>query len=323
MQVLLAVDAGGTKCEALAFSAAGDLLGWGLCRADDPAAGTSWGGRGRSKQSALTAIRRALGELHPPALTVSGLGRWDVPELVSQFTAGDVEAIPVAEWDAPLALANVDWGIVVLAGTGAFVHGRLPDGTHLHLDSLGPFLGDYGSGSMIGNLAMRAVARHHWAPRHQTTLTRDVAEVLGIDVLKDGVGKLVGFAHERHDRAVVAMLAERVDRAAEAGDAVARGILEDAAAQQAEVVRDVVGELGLGQEPTPFVAAGSVATKSRLYWQALCARAREFAPHITPVVPAGPQVLGTALRALRRVGEPGADERLRSGLAAATAVGAD
>ncbi|MBI5835299.1 MAG: hypothetical protein HZB16_23575, partial [Armatimonadetes bacterium] len=123
MHAILAVDAGGTKCEALLVASDGSLLGWGLCHPDDPRAGSSWGGRGRSVESALAAVRRAMGEHAPTSLTVSGLGRWDVPELVARVSPAHVDVVPVAEWDAPLALAGVTHGLVVLAGTGAFVYG--------------------------------------------------------------------------------------------------------------------------------------------------------------------------------------------------------
>lgn len=323
MDALLAVDAGGTKCEALLVGPDGALLGWGLCRAEDPTSGTSWGGKGRSKESTLSALRRALGEHRPASLTVSGLGRWDVPELAQPYTPGEVRAVPVAEWDAPLALAGVDWGVVVLSGTGAFVHGAAPDGERLHLDSLGPLLGDYGSGSMIGWMALRAVARHHWSPRHETALTEAVGAVLGIDVHEKGLGRLVDFAHKPHDRAVVAQLARYVDEAARTGDAVASRILAEAAAAQAEVVRDVVDRLALAEVAFPLVAAGSVATRSALYWAHLCAAVAGFAPRAEPVVPAGPQVLGTALRALGRIGLEHWRERLRAEVLAASPRDAD
>ena len=320
MHAVLAVDAGGTKCEALLVAPDGRLLGWGLCRPEDPQAGSSWGGRGRSVESALAAVRRALGQTTPDSLTVSGLGRWDVPELMARVSPAAVTVVPVAEWDAPLALAGVDHGLVVLAGTGAFVFGLRADGRQLHLDGLGPMLGDYGSGSMIGHLALRAVARANWHPRHQTRLTRDVAEVLGIDVDRDGVGKLVYYAHEPRDRAEVARLAVRVDAAAVAGDAVALSILHQAADAQAEVIRDAVEALELTDAPTTMVAAGSVATRSTLYWSRLCERVAVFAPLLKPVVPAWPQVVGTALRALAIAGEGAYRERLLADLGSAQAI---
>ncbi|MBI5831102.1 MAG: hypothetical protein HZB16_02170, partial [Armatimonadetes bacterium] len=244
-------------------------------------------------------------------------------ELVARVSPAHVDVVPVAEWDAPLALAGVTHGLVVLAGTGAFVYGLRADGRHTHLDGLGPMLGDYGSGSMIGQLALRAVARAHWHPRHRTALVTDVAEVLGIDVERDGIGPLVHYAHEPRDRAEVAMLAARVDAAARAGDTVALSILRQAADTQAEVIRDVVDVLDLAGEPEVMVAAGSVATRSALYWAHLCQRVAEFAPALQPIVPDWPQVVGTALRALDRTGQPGCRERLLSSLSQASPVVTD
>jgi N-acetylglucosamine kinase len=301
MQCFLGVDAGGSKCEALLASADGAILGWGVCGPDDPAAGTSWGGSGRSRESVQAAVRRALGERRPAQLCVSGLGRFDVPELMAQIGQARIEAVPVAEWQAPLALADRDHGLVVLAGTGAFVHGVAPDGREVHVDGAGPLLGDDGSGSQIGSLALRAVAKATYHPRHDTVLVDVVRDVLDIDVWGHGLGPLVAWAHEPRDRSGVASLARYVDAAAAAGDAVAIEILDTAAGNQAERVRDALLLLDLADTPSVMVAAGSVAVRSTCYWPLLCAKVAAFAPRLEPLRPTPPQAVGMVLAAMRRV----------------------
>lgn len=303
MRYLLAVDAGGTKCQALLTTLAGEVLGQGVCSVDDPESGQAWGGSGRSPESVRTAVRRALGDRRPAALLTAGLGPWPLDS-----PSPALESVPVQEWEPGLALAGVTAGVVTLAGTGAFVHGSTRDGRQLHLDGLGPRLGDYGSGSQIGELALRAAARADWAPRHATLLRELVCDALGLRV-----HELVAYAHAPRDRAEIAALARLVDTAAEAGDAVAHGLLTTAADAQAEVVRDVVDGLALADEAYPLVAMGSVATRSRLYWQRLCARVAQFAPQFAPVCPQAPAVVGVALKVLASHGEPGATERLRAG----------
>jgi N-acetylglucosamine kinase-like BadF-type ATPase len=189
--------------------------------------------------------------------------------------------------------------VVVVAGTGAMVQGVTRDGRRLHLDGLGPLLGDYGSGYQIGLAALQAVARATHHPRHATALTAAVEQALGLD-LAQGAGPLVGYSLDSRDRAEIAGCAVLVDQAAEAGDAVAGAILERCAASQAEVVRDVVDRLAMAAEPYKLIAAGSVAVRSRRYWRHLCAAVATFAPRFVPVRPRLPAVVGIVARVLRR-----------------------
>jgi N-acetylglucosamine kinase-like BadF-type ATPase len=305
MPLVLGVDAGGSKCEALVVDLDGRVRGWGRVTPEDPAAGRSWSGSGRSRESVLAAVGRALAGLDPDLLYVSGLGRWDVPELLAKVNPGRVEVVPVAEWQAPLALVGETCGVVALAGTGAFVFGRRRDGRQLHLDGAGPLLGDWGSGYQIGAAALRAVVRATWHERHATVLVETVRQVLGFDVVAQGVGGLVGWVHDPRDRAEIAILARWVDEAARAGDAVAADIIAGAAGAQAEIVADLVSRLDIAAEPYALVAAGSVATRSALYWRTLSERVAAFAPNLAPIVPAAPQVVGMVLGARQRLAATG------------------
>jgi N-acetylglucosamine kinase len=206
---------------------------------------------------------------------------------------------------AALALVGEEVGVVVLAGTGAFVRGRTRDGRELHLDGLGPMLGDYGGGYQIGSLAVRAVAKSRWHPRHQTSLTAPIHRACGVNDGEAPEPTLIRFMHAPRDRAEIASFAELVNEEAEAGDRIAREILEQAATAISETLRDLVDRLGIAQEEYAMVGTGGVATGSRIYWQHLCALAREFAPGLKPVISELPAVVGLVLPTLQSLATVG------------------
>jgi len=210
------------------------------------------------------------------------------------------------------------------------------------MDGLGPALGDYGSAYHIGSLAMRAAARAHWNPRHQTTLSRVVPDACSTHAGSPPDFNLVAYSLEHRDRSEIASLAALVDQEARSGDAVSQRILAEAACALAETVRDLRETLGLGDvvgsisdrmdrilqdaggAPGPgdaaatstethpaeglLVGAGSVIAGSDHYWQALNGRVRTLAPGLRAVRIMQPAILGYVLLAAREMGWPNAEQ---------------
>lgn len=293
MRCVLAVDSGGSKCEAVLVRDDGEVLGWGICRVP--------GINGRSRDAAQEATRRALapalGEIEE--LHVACLGG-DLPVDVFNLREAFVVCMHVVgEYDGPLHLVEAEHGVVVLAGTGAFVYVRAQDGRHMLLDGHGPLLGDCGSGYQIGYRAMRAAMRSGWHARRRTLLEEAVFAVF--QVRKPA--EMIPLNFTVPDRSVIAALALEVDRAAVAGDEIARRILEEAAETLAETLRDAIEALGLMDEPLRMVGTGSVAKRSTVYWQHFCHRVAGFAPRLSPVLEPLPSAAGMALAVLGRLDE--------------------
>jgi N-acetylglucosamine kinase-like BadF-type ATPase len=301
MHYILAIDSGGSKCDAVLIREDGSVQGWGRCDISHPESGRGRGGSGRSEQTVALAVRRAVGNrLRCEELHVTG--RYSFPaEALPDAQRGQVAYHGTSEQGAALALVGEETGVVVLAGTGAFVCGRTRDGRELMLDALGPLLGDYGGAYHIGLLAVRAAARSHWHPRHQTSLAEVVRRACAEHAGNPPRFSLVEYMLGNRDRAEIASLAKLVDREANAGDRIAREILEEAAAAISETLYDVVDRLDIAREEYAMVGTGSVAVKSRIYWRHLCDRAEAFAPRLKPVVSDMPAVLGLALCAAREV----------------------
>ena len=300
---VLGVDSGGTRSEALLTDGEGHVLSRGACDFRDPDSGRGPGGSGRSDRTVRKAVQQALRTLRPDEeLRLVVAGRARLPD--GWTPAGhrwQITGVPVREPDGALALADTDAGFVVLAGTGAFVYGRMPDGREAHLDSLGPLLGDAGSAFEIGLRAVRAVARSGWHERRRTSL---VEPVIAACREYSGQGRrfsLVEYMLECRDRSEIASLARIVDAHAEQGDRIAREILIQAADSISETLHDAVDRLDAVNAAVPMVAEGSVAKRSRIYWERVCERAAEFAPRLIPVRPPEPDVVGVLLAAMPHI----------------------
>jgi N-acetylglucosamine kinase-like BadF-type ATPase len=114
----------------------------------------------------------------------------------------------------------------------------------------------------------------------------------------------VQYSLRPNDRSEIAELAAPVDREARGGDAVSRGILEEAADALSESVRDLHANLGIGDAPLPLVGVGGVIAGSALYWTMICERVLAFAPALRPVRVIVPSVFGHDLLAARDIGVP-------------------
>ena len=313
MRCILGIDSGGTKCDALVARDDGVALGWGRCDIADPGSGRSGGGSGRSVGSIGRAVEQAMDGVECDELHITGVTGWVPLSFLHGRHGVKIETHPISECAAPLALVGETAGVVVLAGTGAFVHGKTRDGRELLLDALGPVLGDFGGGYHIGLLALQAAAKSRWHPRHETSLAPHILRACGVKDADRRGTCLISYMQERRDRAEIASFARLVNTEAEAGDHVAIGILQEAAAAMAETLFDVVDSLGMTEEEYVMAGTGSVATQSRVYWQHLCELAKRSAPLLRPVISDLPPVVGMVLLALRRM-VPSDPQALEHGL---------
>jgi N-acetylglucosamine kinase-like BadF-type ATPase len=303
MELFLALDPGGTKCEAVAVREDGELLGWGRHR--------ELGVSGRNVATIRKAAESAVAGLaeRPRHAIIIGsesakeISRhWDTSvrqvreHLDTTLSWTPPHFIFTTEWEGAFAIAGETCGVVALAGTGAFLFGRTHAGTTCFLDALGPVLGDTGGAYGIGLQGLRAAVRHTWHPRRQTSLHGRVLELLRAANIWD----VVAFSLDHHDRSVIASIARVVDEEAERGDAIARGILEAAADGLADTLRDVVDRLALQTTEYPLLATGSVITRSRLFWARFQEQAHAIAPGLRPQLNREPPVLGVVLAGITK-----------------------
>jgi N-acetylglucosamine kinase-like BadF-type ATPase len=145
--------------------------------------------------------------------------------------------------DAVIALSGAlggEPGVVTIAGTGSISFGRDSEGRRGRAGGWGYVFGDEGGAFDIVRQALRAILRHEegWGP---TTLLRErLLEKTGEN---DANAVLHAFYTTAWPRSRVATLAPIVSSLAEAGDAVSRHVLEQAAHSLASFALAVRAEL--------------------------------------------------------------------------------
>lgn len=234
------------------------------------------------------------------ALCLAGLGRACDRELmlpILQALGLADEILLYTDADAALAGAHaLGPGIVVMAGTGATAWGADAQGRRVRSDGWGPILGDEGSGYWIGREALRAVMRARDGRGEATALTEAVLAHFGVQEPWELVRRLPLAQTNTEDISALAVVCAEV---AEAGDAVAEGILVAAGSNLAQSGAAAATQLGM---VAPAVAVtGSVLTNAVVR--------RQFTRHLGELCPGSsvvpsrfPPVIGAALLALQHTG---------------------
>lgn len=232
MAFYIALDAGGTKINALMFDENLTIVSRALT-----------GGVNLSQTSledCTANIRSCLDQLfaaEAPAVidivycTFVGPFKIFVREIQQRTTV--LEFICPSEAEAGLLAGNVKReGILALAGTGSGSY-AVKDGKHCSVGGLGPYVGDDGSGVWIGQAAARAIARAMIGWGKPTLMTDYIREDWGVTNEWDIVNAVQGSSAPFRK---MGSLTRVVGRAAAAGDEVALDILRQAGHLMAEQV---------------------------------------------------------------------------------------
>ncbi len=295
MRYALALDGGGSKTDAVVIDKAGTVVGWGR----GGSLHTYYTTPEAIQEALETCLSQALGDIREGEFWVSGLhGGKHTQELVEQHGRISGHA-PADEVNQAFASVQREWGMVVLSGTGSFVFGLTPDGRARHFGGMGPILGDYGSAYAVGLYGLRAAFASRWTKARRTSLEEAIPAAYGLPDLRSLFDRVYGKGLSRRE---IAAASRVVDAEAEAGDTVARDCLLGAADELAVLAYDVINELHLREETFPVIGVGSVAQKSRLWWERLCSRIQELAPGAEPLLPRVKPVVGGALLALKEMG---------------------
>jgi N-acetylglucosamine kinase-like BadF-type ATPase len=187
-------------------------------------------------------------------------------------------------------------GILQIAGTGSNTIGRAPDGSRECAGGYSSRLGDEGSGYWIGLHSVRR-ALNAYDREEPTRILAKVGEIWGTHSLEDLVS--LGDSTPGPD---FAALAPAINELAEAGDAVALGVLKQAAADLVEFVLLVRGKLrrkhGIAGE-VPVAWTGGVVEKMTLVREAFFAGLHAAAPQMPVATSAAVPLEGALWRAKR------------------------
>ena len=314
---VLGVDGGGRKTHAAVADIDGTLLGFAQ------AGPSNW------EIVGLDAALGAIAEASDRALEGAGLGRDGIDSAVFglaglDWPADEVqmqEALDVLGFGGHRRLVNdafvalragciQPWGVVVIAGTGTIAAGRDPAGNEYRTLGLGRVYGDFGSEFDVSELAVRAVADSFVGRGPSTMLTELLCARAG-EATAEGLLERISRADTRLRSPEVANMAPLVLQATEAGDLVARQILEEIGQALGATVGHVATRLGMEDlEFTVVLAGGLFRTPNRYLLDQLELGVRRTAPNASLSILSAPPVAGSVLMALELAGP-----EIRAGLA--------
>ena len=166
-------------------------------------------------------------------------------------------------------------GVVVVAGTGSIAYGRDAAGRAARAGGWGYLLGDEGGGFWIGRIALAAVVRQVDGRGPATVLTDMVLREMQLANPTELIHAI--YVRGLH-RYAIASIAPIVQRAADAGDAIAADIVERAAGELAAAAASVITRLGMRGDPFSTVLAGGVFRGLPSLIGKVASRVAEIAP---------------------------------------------
>jgi len=161
MKFVIGVDGGGTKTLSALWDGEGNLLNWAKEGPSNPL----FIGWEEAKRAVVTAVKRLTQNLPKNSLGSIITGGGGTPsarkELERLFPGWKIYETGDVETALRAALPKGKEGVVVRSGTGCFAVAQGTQGNMKIIDGLGPLLGDEGSATDIGLMALRAVGRHY------------------------------------------------------------------------------------------------------------------------------------------------------------------
>lgn len=305
-QLVLGIDGGGTKTEAVVM----DMRGAEVGRAHAGSANWNSVGVETARAHLAEAVDGALDRAGVTRLAIAsvciGASGVDRPPDRARMTAWLMELFPSAQLtihnDAVIALAagtgGEVYGVVLISGTGMIVYGFDRAGNRRRAGGWGALLGDPGSGYALGAAVLKAVTWAVDGRAPQTMLTDRLLAHLGLDQPQ----QLVAWAYQDIAWERFAALAPLAIECAAQGDVVAQSILDEGAEGLAIAVKAVLEGLQLQSEPIPLVLAGGMLRRGP-YQDAVRRRIHVFAPLAQILRPTVDPVIGAAWLARQVIGD--------------------
>src|SRR5262249_33306975 len=315
MQCVLAVDGGNTKTIALVASLAGEVLGAALggCSdiynaepneiAPDPASAALV----NAERTIAAALRDAGQTRADIAVAVLNMAGADWPEDIAFWheaaRSRELGATIIVQNDALGVLYTVSpeaTGVSIVCGTGAATGARVAGGREWHSS----FWQDEVHGSNhLGQKLLFAVYRAAMGLEPPTSLTQRVLDYYGAG----SVEEVLHLFHTREHPAPggIDRLAPILLDEAHAGDAVARGVVEEHGQALGNIAIAAARMVGLEGTSFPLVLAGGVFRHPTSVLQdAIVARVRSTSPDVHPIRSTTEPVVGVLIQALAVAGTP-------------------
>lgn len=307
MEIILAIDGGGSRTRSWAIDRRGHILG----RGESGPCNHLLVGREVALRSLAEATRQALAEprLREAVACVSaglagvdydGTGAQEAEEMLREIGFAHV----IVNGDAVIAHVGAlgdQPGVMALAGTGSVILGIGPTGKRVKVGGWGPIYGDEGSAYWIARTALVAAARAYDGRGPATALLEACVRALGLDDFRQTVARIYGEKMEPHEIARLCRVAYEV---AERGDPVARSIFLQAGEDLADSVAAAIRRLDLGTFEVLVSYQGAILRLCALLRQHFGQVLRQRFPNVTVVPPRLEPVGGAFLLGCEALGWP-------------------
>lgn len=321
MTGVLGMDGGGRKTYAVLSDENGAVLGAGESGASNWEIAGEEGASTALAAAASAALDAAATSPDDVASVVLGLAGFDwssdeerLTRLASGVAPGAPRRIVNDAFIALRAGTSESWGIAVIAGTGTVAVGRDPVGNEFRTIGEGRAFGDFGDEFDLSELAVSAVADQYTGRGPATMLTDMLLERLGEPSVETMLERLAR-QDPRFRAPELQNLTPMVLAATEAGDLVARTVLERIGYALGEAAGVVARRLNLSNLPVEVVLAGGLfRTPNRYLLDELELGVRRTAPRAEIRQLTSPPVVGAALMAMELAKVPitsNASARLR------------
>jgi len=252
--LVVGMDAGGTKTRAFAVTRAGQIVGRGaggganLLSSPDP------------EGSIAAALREALAGRIPDAVVLSCAGgereadRAKGRAILASLLGPEVTVDVTHDAKAALYAGNpAGCGVVLISGTGSIAYGRNDQGVEARCGGWGYLVGDEGSAVWIGQEGLRAASYDHDGRGSPTAISRHLFEDLGATDFNEVLPLLYG---KPHPSPAILTATRAVARAFAESDGIAVNIVQRGARSLADMAATVARELSLESGPV-YLAGGA------------------------------------------------------------------
>ncbi len=256
---VLGVDGGGSHTRARLANARGETIGNGEAGASNPHAM----GMSNAAHEIIVAIERAFEDAHMPrqpitaaCLGIAGVGRTDERDEFSRWAGAAISRRIVVTSDGGIVLgagSDENWGIALIAGTGASAWGKTLDGRTARASGWGYLIGDEGSAFHVAQQALRSVTQAADGRGAETKLLPAILDFWNLREPMELVTRVYRSGLKPNDIAELAFVVQRV---AEQGDPVARELLAGAGDALATAIIAVARALKIEGEEIPIALAG-------------------------------------------------------------------
>lgn len=267
MEILVAIDGGGTRTRCVAFNREGRILGESQSGPSNHLILNRREVRDNLQSGILSLLDHCGALRENVQLVCAGLagvdydGEGRIEALSILNRAGFARAVAYGDMlTAHYGALCGEPGVLALAGTGSVFLGRSESGTWVKVGGWGYLLGDEGGAYWIGRTALTCLCHVLDGRTVHSAITRALSDHLNVSSFADLVALMYKSANIAPK---VAALSELVDQAADQRDPVAIGILKKAARELAVGAAEAARQADLG---TKFRVsyAGSVLTRSKI-----------------------------------------------------------